>query len=151
MEKKNGFTLVELMIVIAIISVLATIIIPKMSGSRDKAKLATCKANLRHISIAMEMYGNDNNGFMCPTKDPTEWYTVAYLWDSKYLSFYPMCPIGNEYALFQSSGVTTWHGYSCSFIACCWDGGIAGGGTHLGLTSLMPASINGQVVQKDGP
>ena len=135
------------MIVIAIIAILATIIMPKMGTSRDKAKLAACKSNLRQIAVAMEMYGNDNNGSKCPTMD--NWDTVAYLWNAKYLSFYPTCPIGNEYALFQSSGTTTWHGYSCSFIVCCWDGGLAGGGTHQGITSLMPAAINGQVVDKD--
>jgi len=144
---KKGFTLVELMIVIAIIAILATIIMPKMGTSRDKAKLAACKSNLRQIAVAMAMYGNDNSGNMCPIKD--SWTTVAYLWDAKYLSFYPTCPIGNEYALVQNSSPSDWHGYSCTFIVSCWDGGLAGGGTHPGVTALMPAAINGQVVDKD--
>jgi len=48
-KKKTGFTMIELMIVIAIISILATIIIPKMTGARDKSKLEACKTNLKHI------------------------------------------------------------------------------------------------------
>jgi len=145
MQKKRGFTIVELMIVIAIISILASIIIPKMGGGRDKSKVAACKSNLRHVYMAMELYGNDNNGNMVNTL--SSWITPQYLVDGGYLKSYPRCPIGNEYALSQWPSNYNWYGYTgWSVIVCCWDGGLAGGGLHPGYAQYFPALLNGQVV-----
>lgn len=47
--KKNGFTLVEMLVVIAIIAVLVSIIVPAVTASTDKAKAATDAANLRSV------------------------------------------------------------------------------------------------------
>jgi len=60
--RKHGFTLVELMIVIAIIAVLATVIMPKMGMNREKAKLQACILNLHQIGVALHMYMNENQG-----------------------------------------------------------------------------------------
>jgi len=59
--QKRGFTMVELMIVIAVISVLASIIIPKMSGARNKAALEACVANEKSLCLGAELYANDKN------------------------------------------------------------------------------------------
>jgi len=147
----KGFTLIELMITIAIIAILASILVPNFGKAKEKASLEACKSNLRNLATAMQMYAADNNGYMCPTLSPANWYTPAYLMNSGHLGKYPICPIGNEYALFQSAGTSSWHGYTAGYIVCCWDGGLAGGGTHPGLTSLMPAIIDGRIVEKDGP
>lgn len=53
--KSKGFTLVELMIVVAIIGILAAITIPNFMSYRDKAKGAEAKSNLREIKTVMEM------------------------------------------------------------------------------------------------
>ena len=47
LSKKKGFTLMEMMIVVAIIAILMAIIIPTFSGALNKAKIATDEANLR--------------------------------------------------------------------------------------------------------
>ena len=59
--KKKGFTLIELMIVVAIIGILAAIAIPNMAFTKKKAKLASCKSNLDSIGKALDMYADSNN------------------------------------------------------------------------------------------
>jgi general secretion pathway protein G len=61
-QKNKGFTLLELMIVIAIISILAVAMIPNFVNARNAAKLTSCKSILRNISTVVEMYSQDNEG-----------------------------------------------------------------------------------------
>ncbi len=55
-----GFTLMELLIVIAIIALLTSIMLPSLSQSRQAARRAVCAANLHHIARAELMYANDH-------------------------------------------------------------------------------------------
>ena len=99
--KRRGFTMIELMIVVAIISILASIIIPKMTGARDSSKLEACKANLRHIAIAMELYAGDNNGKYTPWDGQGSGrvdYGLSYLTPG-YLREAVRCPYGWSYTI----------------------------------------------------
>ena len=57
---QRGFTLLELMIVVAIIAILAGILIPNFTHARAQAQTAACEANLREIATAFELYYADN-------------------------------------------------------------------------------------------
>jgi type II secretion system protein G len=61
-KSKKGFTLIELMIVIAIIAILAAILVPNFLRARAQGQLTACKSNLKNIGTAMEMYSSDNQG-----------------------------------------------------------------------------------------
>jgi len=95
---KRGFTMVEVIIVVAVIAVLASIIMPKMGGGRDKAKLSACKVNIRHIVVALDLYANDNNGVYCPNTGYTWVNSSCYLITGGYLARVPICPLNTTVA-----------------------------------------------------
>ncbi len=59
MSNRKGFTLIELLIVVVIIGILAAIAIPKFAATKDKAKLASVKSDLRNIETAEEAFYSD--------------------------------------------------------------------------------------------
>jgi len=62
----KGFTLIEVLIVIAIISIIAAILFPIFASARGKARQAQCTSNLRQIGQAVLMYVQDNDGVYLP-------------------------------------------------------------------------------------
>ena len=86
-KNSRGFTLIELMIVIAIIAILAAILIPNFIHARAESQTAACEGNEKQIATAMEEYAVDNQGQYTATlpalylavtpKDPVN--NVAYV------------------------------------------------------------------------
>ena len=58
---RQGFTLIELMIVIAIIGVLAAIAVPNFKAARERANTRACYANQKTIAGSIEMFNLDKN------------------------------------------------------------------------------------------
>jgi len=56
-----GFTLLELLVVIAIIAILAAILLPALSAARERAQSLICLNNTHQLTLAWELYANDNN------------------------------------------------------------------------------------------
>jgi prepilin-type N-terminal cleavage/methylation domain-containing protein len=61
-SKKKGFTLIELLIVVVIIGILAAIAIPKFANTKEKAYVASMKADLRNLATYEESYAADSSG-----------------------------------------------------------------------------------------
>jgi prepilin-type N-terminal cleavage/methylation domain-containing protein len=77
-DSDNGFTLVELLVVLAIIGILAALILTPLSRAREKARKATCINNLRQITAAVRMYADDSNQFVPPPSQNPDRVWGAY-------------------------------------------------------------------------
>src|SRR5216117_2845115 len=66
-SSSDAFTLIELLLVISIFAILASLLLSALSSAKDKAKQTKCLSNLRQISLAMLVYATDNS----------DWYPVG--------------------------------------------------------------------------
>lgn len=97
--RQRGFTLIEIMVVVAIIGMLATMILPKVLGRQDEAFVAKAKSDIRALSSSIKLYKLDN------FKYPTALSELAGKGSKGrgYLDKVPKDPWGNEYQ-YASSG-----------------------------------------------
>ncbi len=66
-KKQGGFTLIEVMVVVAILGILATIVMTNVVGKDEQARITAAKTGVAQISNALEMYKLDNHKY--PTTD----------------------------------------------------------------------------------
>lgn len=71
--RRSGFTLVELLIVIAIIALLAAILFPVFARARENARRSVCLGNLKQIGLALQQYTQDYD-----EKMPVQTYALTY-------------------------------------------------------------------------
>ena len=62
-SRKNNFTLIELLIVISIIAILASLLLPALGKAREMAYMARCKSNLKQLGLIISMYSGDYKEF----------------------------------------------------------------------------------------
>jgi len=107
--KSKGFTLIELLVVIIILGLLAAIIVPRVTGRVDEAKIETTKVQMKAIKDALEQYRLDNGryptteqGLKALVEKPTT-PPIPPRW-KKYLDSVPKDAWGNDF-IYISPGV----------------------------------------------
>ena len=108
MNRRLGFTLVELLVVIAVIGVLAAILLPAIQHSRAAARRTSCKSNLRQIGLAVLQFADTHRGEFPENAHAGErrsWvYTLApYLEDVDAIRICPDDPKGADRVLVKST------------------------------------------------
>lgn len=108
-KRQTGFTLLELMVVIVIIGLLASVVVPNLMGNKEKADQKIAVTNIVNLENALDMYKLDNNVY--PTTDqglealvtkPSNPAPRNYR-DGGYIKRLPNDPWGNPY-LYLSPG-----------------------------------------------
>jgi general secretion pathway protein G len=99
-RRTAGFTLIEIMVVIVILGVLATLVVPRIMGRPDEARGLAAKNDVRQIMNALKMYQLDNGKFPATDQGLSALVTRpaagATNWKG-YLEKLPMDPWGKPY------------------------------------------------------
>jgi len=107
----NGFTLIEIMVVVIIVASLAALVVPRLGGRSEQAKEVAAQSDINSsIALALKLYKLDNGKFPSteqglaalvskPTSNP-----VPKNWREPYLDKVPVDPWGNPYK-YKSPGV----------------------------------------------
>lgn len=120
LELQDGFSLIEIILVVIIIATISAMVVPRVSGRSEQARQAAGKADVEvNIPTALKLYELDN-GFLPTTdqglqallKKPTT-APIPENWNGPYLEKLPVDPWGRPYQ-YQSPGVNRPHDYDLS-------------------------------------
>jgi general secretion pathway protein G len=93
---QRGFTLIEIMVVVVIIGLLATLILPRVLGRQEEAFVAKARSDIRALSSAVQLYKLDT--FKFPTTSEGLEALVSGAKDGRgYIDRLPKDPWGNDY------------------------------------------------------
>ncbi|VAX35346.1 General secretion pathway protein G [hydrothermal vent metagenome] len=105
LKKYSGFTLIEIMLVVIIIAALSAMVVPRLVGRSDKAKVSVARSDIEaHLATALKLYELDNGNFPTsnqglkalrtkPTNSP-----IPKNWNGPYIEKAPIDPWGNPYS-----------------------------------------------------
>ena len=97
-QSRRGFTLTELMLVVVIIGILAALVIPKIAGNSERARLTAAQADINGgIKSALGQYEIDNGFYPKSLQDLLVQPSNAKNWHGPYLDKLPVDPWSNPY------------------------------------------------------
>ncbi len=111
MSRNRAFTLIELLIVVAIIGILAAIAVPNFLNAQMRAKVARAEAELKTIKSAMEMYRLDNNQYLRRDVINRNDELALLTTPIAYISFIPQDPFSDPIYHSSDSSIVLHAGY----------------------------------------
>lgn len=109
--QNRGFTLIEIMVVVVILGILATLVVPKIMGRPDEARVVAAKQDIASVMQALNLYRLDNSryptteqGLQALVTPPTTEPVPRNYKQGGYLSRLPVDPWGSNYQ-FLSPGI----------------------------------------------
>lgn len=108
MKNQKGFTLIEIMVVLAILAGLIAMVAPNIIGEAGAARVKTAKAEMANISLALDMYKLDNftypstsQGIEALSSKPSGSPEPKNYKSGGYMKKLPVDPWGNAYVYFS--------------------------------------------------
>ena len=96
---RTSFTLIELLIVIAIIAILAAMLLPTLNVAKEKAKAITCVSNQKQIILAINSYAGDYKGFAPQARNSTlndAWTKQIHLYQGDWVVQSPFASLAKD-------------------------------------------------------
>lgn len=138
----NKFTIIELIIVIAIIMILAGLLLPALKKARDTGKQISCQNKVKQLGLCVSMYASDNNFFLtCGGGSGS-----AHGWEEKLMPYlqangtlptspYFHCPSSREGCIAYPNLPNRWMGYGMNvYITSNYNSAYAGHRPNANLT-----------------
>lgn len=120
MKNKKGFTLIEIMLVVAIIGILAAMVVPRLSGRTKDTKNSVAKADVEvNLALVIDLYEVDMGDFPEKLEDLMDDPGTGGNWKGPYLKKLPKDPWGNDY-LYKNPGDHS--KYGCDIYSAGADG-----------------------------
>jgi len=97
-RRRAGFTLIEVLLVVVIISILVAMAVPRFGGRAEQARIARAEADVGNLSTALRLYEIDNGRFPASLQDLLQAPAGASNWRGPYLEKgIPLDPWNREY------------------------------------------------------
>ncbi len=105
MKNKKGFTLIEVLVVVLILAILASLVVPRIAQSTGDAEDAIDASNWAMLIRALELYARDNSGSY--PADQTAFDSDVLNSTTYFPHGAPTCPYSNSYVYVETSGQET--------------------------------------------
>ncbi len=116
---KNGFTLIEVMVVVVILGILAAVVVPRVMSRPDEARVIRAEQDIRALEAALNLYRLDNftypntdQGLLALMEKPADLASGAKWKEGGYIDKLPIDPWGNEYQYLYPGAIKEFDLYS---------------------------------------
>lgn len=119
LKNRNAFTLVELLMVMAIITLLTSLLLPTIFRARDFARKAVCTNNLKELGAQMFLYAGEHKGVLLMSREKTSGTPWPHVYEDQYMgvesgsSLIFQCP--STETVYSGTGSNSYHRSSYGF------------------------------------